>query len=226
MAPAIALTAFYWSDTRIRSRSVSATVIVGTIALPTLPPSLVADWNRDLSQHAAMTPGDVEGLSLARTRMRWPDYKHCIQAALSWTQTLGMGELLAVCDVALMACRGARRHHDGNQYGDKVFCNLFLTEDKQLDLHFPSTGERIPLERGTIVIFDTCQPHAVIDRSNAEFNVDDFPEHRDCAQVFLTWELPLEDSRIARLLQIDFDTAPHTAKTLDAAQVWQNGTQI
>ena len=46
---------------------------------------------------------------------------------------------LAASDVALMACRGAKYHHDGAA----AFCNLFLSEDRGLDLHFPATGQRI-----------------------------------------------------------------------------------
>ena len=68
---------------------------------------------------------------------------------------------LADCELALMACRGARYHHDGAQYGGAAFANLFLSEDRGLDLHLPLTGQRIPLTRGTAVGFDTGQPHAV-----------------------------------------------------------------
>jgi len=139
--------------------------------------------------------------------------------------------VLATSDVALMACRGARYHHDGAQYGSAAFCNLFLSEDKGLDLHFPAAGRRIPLTRGTAVIFDTGQPHAVIqrhsaDREGAGFRVDDFPPGLDCTQVFLTWELPIEHIDVGRALQIAFDVDLSTASQLDNEQIWLNGEPV
>ena len=104
-----------------------------------------------------------------------------------------------------MACRGARYHHDAEQYGNFAFCNLFLSEDKGLDLHFPNLNLRIPLARGTVVIFDTAQTHAVIPRgvsASHGFKASDFPPELDCSQVFLTWELPLAKPHVAEVLGI------------------------
>ena len=209
----------------IRSRSVSDVVLTGTVDIPASPARLMADWERDLAVRLELVPGDVEPLPLARARMRWPDYKHCVQAASDWTRKLGLQDVLASSDLALMACRGAKYHHDGAQYGGAAFCNIFLSEDRGLDLHFPATGHRIPLVRGTAVIFDTGQPHAVIDRRSAGFNVGDFPPELDCTQVFLTWELPIENTDIGRVLSIAFDTDPLIALQLYEEQVWRNGAQ-
>ena len=217
------LTAFFSSFDAIRSRSVSPAVLTAHLDVPAPPARLVADWERDIAGELALAPGDVESLPLARARLRWPALRHCVQAVQDWTRTLGLADLLADCDIALMACRGARYHHDGAQYGGSVFCNLFLGEDRGLDVHFPGAGCRIPLVRGTALLFDTCQPHAVIDRRAAGFDAGDFPAERDCSEVFLTWELPVEDARVARLLGIDFDTDPSTALRLGEDQVWVNG---
>jgi hypothetical protein len=217
------LASYFWSGDVIRSRSVSDVVLSSTVDVPAPPARLVADWERDISLRLGLEPGDVETLPLPRARARWPDYRHCVQAVSDWTRTLGLGEVLASCDVALMACRGAKYHHDGAHYGAAAFCNLFLSEDKGLDLHFPSTGHRIPLTRGTAVIFDTGQPHAVIERRNSGFHVADFPPDRDCTQVFLTWELPIEDALVGQALGIAFDIDPLAALRLDAEQVWLNG---
>jgi hypothetical protein len=217
------LTSFFWSGEAIRSRSVSPRLLSGKIDIPVLPARLMADWARDISLQLGLEPGDVEALPLARARARWPDYKHCVQAASEWMHTLGLRDLLATSDVALMACRGAKYHHDGAQYGSAAFCNLFLCEDRELDLHFPATGQRIPLTRGTAVIFDTGQPHAVIDRRSAGFDEADFPADRDCTQVFLTWELAIENVDVAQALDVHFDIDPSTALQLDHEQVWLNG---
>lgn len=207
----------------MRSRSVSDVVLTGTVHIPAPPARLVADWQRDVSLRLGLEPGDVEELPLARARARWPDYKHCVQAVSDWTRALGLQDLLARSDVALMACRGARYHHDGAQYGGSAFCNLFLSEDRGLDVHFPATGMRIPLTRGTVMVFDTGQPHAVIPRHGSGFNEADFSAERDCTQVFLTWELPIVNAGVAQALGVAFDTEPSTAAQLDEEQIWLNG---
>ena len=121
----------YRSGDAIRSRSVSDTVLSGTVDVPALPARLVADWNREISLHLRLEPGDVEALPLARAR--WPDYRHRVQAVSDWMGTLGLNDVLDTAEVALMACRGARYHHDGAQYGGAAICNLFLSEDVGLD---------------------------------------------------------------------------------------------
>jgi hypothetical protein len=216
-------TSYYWSGDVIRSRSVSDVVLSGTLDVPAPTARLQADWQRDIEVRLGLEPGDVESLPLPRARTRWPDYHHCVQAMADWTRALGLGDVLASSEVALMACRGARYHHDGAQYGGAAFCNLFLSEDRGLDLHFASTGHRIPLVRGTAVVFDTGQPHAVIARDNNGFDPADFADERDFAQVFLTWELPIENAKVAQALHIAFDTYPAAALLLPDEQVQVNG---
>jgi hypothetical protein len=219
------LTSYFWSGDVIRSRRVSDIVLTGTIDVPEPPARLLADWEREISSRTDLEAGDVEAMPLARALMRWPDYKRCVQAASDWTCALGLIDVLAASDVALMACRGARYHHDGAQYGGSAFCNLFMSEDKGLDLHFPSAGYRIPLTRGTVVIFDTGEPHGVIQRGSSGFDAADFPLDRDCTQIFLTWELPLEDPRIGDALKVTFDVDPSTSLQLDEEQVRVNGSK-
>jgi hypothetical protein len=219
------LTSYFWSGDVIRSRSVSNVVLSATVDVPAPPARLLADWESEISSRLFLEPGDVEPLPLARARARWPDYEHCVQAMSDWMRTLELSEVLASSDVALMACRGAKYHHDGAQYGGAAFCNLFMSEDKGLDLHFSSAGHRIPLTRGTVVIFDTGQPHAVIQRGSSGFDAADFSPERDCSQVFLTWELPIEDVHVGQALQVAFDIAPSTSPQLDEEQVWLNGAR-
>jgi len=220
------LTSYFWSGDTLRSRCVSDIVLTSTVEVPVPPARLLADWERELSSRVVLDPGDVEAMPLARARARWPDYTRCVQAVSDWTRALGLPGVLASSDVALMACRGAKYHHDGGQYGGAAFCNLFLSEDKGLDLHFPSMDYRIPLTRGTVVIFDTGQPHGVIQRGSSGFNVSDFAPDRDCTQLFLTWELPIEDAHVAHALKVAFDIAPSTSLQLDEEQVWQNGAPV
>lgn len=219
------LTSHFWSGDAIRSRRVSDIVLSGSLDVPVPPVRLLADWEREIASRMVLEPGDVETMPLARARMRWPDYSRCVQAVSDWTSALGMPAVLAASDVALMACRGARYHHDAEQYGSAAFCNLFMSEDKGLDLHFPSLGRRIPLSRGTVVIFDTGQPHGVIQRHSSGFDAAEFAPDRDCTQIFLTWELPIENTHVAHALGVTFDTAPSTSLHLDAEQIRVNGEQ-
>jgi hypothetical protein len=220
------LTSFFWSGDAIRSRRVSDIVLSDTLDVPVPSASLLADWQRETSSRLALEPGDVEVMPLARTQARWPDYRRCVRAMSDWTRALGLPGVLDASDVALMACRGARYHHDGAQYGGAAFCNLFLSEDKGLDLHFPSTGHRIPLTRGTAVIFDTGQPHGVIQRRSDGFNAADFAPDQDFIQIFLTWELPIEDAHVGQALEVEFDVAFSASLQLDEEQIWLDGAPV
>ena len=219
------LTSRYWSGGALLSRNVSHVVLCSTLDVPVPCARLSADWESEISR-VHLVPGDVEALSLPRARVRWPDYRQCVQAAVEWTRQLHLPDVLADSDVALMACRGARYHHDGAQYGAAAFCNLFLSEDKGLDLHFPVTGHRIPLTRGTAVIFDTGQPHAVIQRGSSGFHDDDFPPGLDDTQLFLTWELSIEEAHIARVLGIEFDTDASALLPANEEGVCLNGARV
>lgn len=221
-----ALTACYWGDDSMRSRRVSDIVATGTVDIPAPPARLLADWTREISTRMTLEPGDVEVMPLARARIRWPDYSRCVQAVSDWIGTLGLPGLLAESDVALMVCRGARYHHDGEQYGGAAFCNLFLSEDKGQDVHFSALDLRIPLRRGTVLLFDTCQPHGVIRRGGSGFVPTDFPEDEDCTQLFLTWELPIEDPRVAQALDITFLGETPSAMNIDEGQIRLDGERV
>jgi hypothetical protein len=217
------LTSYFWSGDVIRSRRVSDIVLSGTVDVPMPPAGLLADWEREISTRMTLDAGDVEAMPFARSRVRWRDYPRCVQAAADWTGAAGLPGVLAASDVALMACRGATYHHDGAQYGGAAFCNLFMSEDKGLDVHFPASGHRIALTRGTVLLFDTGNPHGVIRRGSSGFDAADFPAGEDCTQLFLTWELPVDNAHVAHALDMAFDVDPSTAPRLTEEQVWVNG---
>jgi hypothetical protein len=225
--PTEVLSVVFQHGTSLRSRSVGPRVLVGLLDIPAPPPKVVADWEREIEEQLGLEPGDVETLPLARTRMRWPGVKLCIEAADQWAQAQGLADALAESAPTLMACRGARYHHDAVQYGGAAFCNLFLSEDQGLDLHFPALQLRIPLQRGLVVLFDTGQPHAVIPGDRTAFDPTDFPPQRDCSQVFLTWEIPMDNASITQALGIVLDLGTETAPTSHAqspeAQLWHRG---
>jgi hypothetical protein len=121
-----------------------------------------------------------------------------------------------------MASRGTSYHHDGVQYGSSAFCNVFLSEDSGTEFHFPAAGHRIDLVRGAAVIFDPCQPHAIIKRGAAGFDAADFAPEAMRPQVFLTWELPIEDDAVKQALGVVFDAFPQP----QGEQVWRNGVAV
>jgi hypothetical protein len=211
----------YLSGDGFRSRSVGDGILLGCLDVPAPPVRLLADWQREITQRLSLEPGDVEALPLPRARMRWPDYLRCVDAVAHWSRSLGLHDVLAGSEVALMVCRGAAYHNDGDLYGGAAFCNLFLSDAPQLDLHFPALGHRIPLQRGTVVIFDTGQPHGVIDRHSSGFDVADFPPGRDCTQVFLTWELPVEHVGLSQALGIALDVDDPAAASQNEEQLWR-----
>ncbi len=191
------------------NRNISPVVLTTILDIPVPTARLNADWEREIALQLFLEPGDVEVLPLARTRLRWPELSQCVMAMKNWTSAIELQDVLSSAEMTLMACRGARYHNDVELYGDSVFCNLFLSEDKGLDLHFPNINLRIPLQRGTAVIFDTGQTHAVIKRSSNGFEEADFSTGSDCSLVFLTWELPIkntgiEKTGVAKALQIEF----------------------
>lgn len=217
------LSSHYLDGDTLRSRSIGTRVLHGTLDIPAPPPHVVADWARDIATQLDLAPGDVEVMPLARTRARWPELKQCIRAMAAWMDTLGLPGVLDAGDIALMVCRGARYHHDGNQYGGSVFCNLFLSDDKAQDVHFPGANVRIPLRRGTALLFDTCQPHSVIRRGHHGFHAEDFAADADQTQLFLTWELPVDDARVAQALGIAVDVESMPAGEQDVGQVLWHG---
>lgn len=154
-----------------------------------------------------MDPGDVSPLDLPRARARWPGYRRCVQAAGDGLADLGLPAVLADSAQALMACRGAPYHLDAERYGANAFCNLFVSDDTGLDLVFPVADQRIALQRGTLVVFDTGQPHAVVLRGQAEYRAEDYADRPERQAVFLTWELPIDLPGVSQAL----GTGPGTA---------------
>jgi len=220
------LTASFRSGERMRSRSVSSVVRCAVLDVPVPPARLLADWQREISSHPGLEAGDIEPMPLGRTRMRWPELRRCFDAAGQWVAAQGMPGVLDSAEVALMASRGTPYHHDGESYGATAFCNVFLSEDSGTDLHLPAAGHRIALVRGTAVIFDPCQPHAIVKRGAAGFDAADFAPGQLRPQVFLTWELPVEDEAVRHALGITLDAGGAASLQAPVEQVWRDGAPV
>lgn len=215
---------YFHSGDALRSRSVSDVVLHGTLDVPAPSARLQADWDREIAR-LQLDTAEVQPLSLARARARWPEYRQVVGAVSAWMSTLALPDLLPDSDVALMVCRGAKYHHDGDLYGGAAFCNLFLSPDKGLDLNFPGVGVRLALLPGTVVVFDTCQPHAVIARHASGFDAADFAPERDGTLLFLSWELPMDNPQLARTMGVALDLAPGLVLPLNEGQVQIQGAR-
>jgi hypothetical protein len=220
------LTATFLSGGALRSRGVSAVVESTVLDVPVPPKLLLADWQREISGQLGLEAGDIEPLPLARTRLRWPELRLCFDAVARWLGAVGLPDVLGSSDVALMASRGTRYHHDGAHYGSMAFCNLFLSGDGGVDFHFPAAGHRIALVRGTAVLFDPCQPHAIIRRGAPGFDAADFASAAMHPQVFLSWELPIEHDAVTRCLGVTFDGTPKSSPQPPVEHVWRNGAPV
>jgi hypothetical protein len=214
----------FYSGDALRSRSVSDVVLHDRLDVPAPSARLLADWDREIAR-LQLDAAEVQPLSLARARVRWPDYRQVVGAVSDWMRTLALPDLLPCSDVALMVCRGTKYHHDGDLYGGAAFCNLFLSPDKGLDLHFPGAGVRMALHPGTVVVFDTCQPHAVVARRASGYDAADFAPERDGTLLFLSWELPMENLQLARTMGVALDVAPGHTLPLHEGQVQIRGAR-
>jgi len=220
------LSAVFRSGDVMRRRTVGVIVRTAVLEVPTPPAPLLADWHRDVSRQLGLEAGDIEPLAIGRTRLRWPQLRHCLDAVRQWPGVATMADALAGADPALMASRGTRYHHDGALYGGKAFCNLFLSDERETELHFPATGRRIALTRGTVLLFDPCQPHAIIRRGSRGFDAAGFAPERLPPQVFLTWELPIEHSEVAAAVGVHVDVGPPPDALAQDEQVLCNGKAL
>ncbi len=220
------LSAVYRSADIVRSRTVSGVVRTAVLDVPVPPAPILADWQRDAVEQLGLDAGDIEPLSLGRTRRRWPPLRHCFEAVRQWLADNAVADAMSGADVALMASRGTHYHHDGELYGGKAFCNLVLSDERDTDLHLPAAGQRIALALGTVLLFDPCQPHAIIRRGAPGFDAADFASAHRPPQVFLTWELPIEHPPLAANLGVRVDVALPPAALLQADQVWRNGMPV
>lgn len=106
----------------------------------------------------------------------------CINVAeqLQRWNLLKQEDVGAMQDAALlMSMRGALPHHDS--FVDNAETNLFWAialHDTDTDVLFPNLGQRIEQTRGTLLVFDAGQPHAVIAREHDVFMKSHFKKTR------------------------------------------------
>jgi hypothetical protein len=143
----------------------------------------VERWCHALSQ-VTLGPGDIANLGTADTEFCPAEHITALHACMqAWGIPTGLDAPVT------LVCQGAGFHHDADSYAGHGFCVLWLSEDAGWDLVFPLTGDRIALEYGTVVLFDSALLHGVLRRGASGYDVMDFVNAS--AGLFLSQDFPL-----------------------------------
>jgi len=150
------------------SRTISSTIISGKVELLPMTEQENDRWSEQVAGVGFTEMGAIANFG-DRTELITPE----VQAAIdSWLTSQGVHAKRGQAALPL-ACTGAGFHHDLD-YKDEMFCVIWLSDDTPWDIYFPYIEKRIPLEYGTIFVFDSMQPHGVVPRGASEFNAEAF----------------------------------------------------
>ena len=103
-------------------------------------------------------------------------------------------------DFEWYVCRGAFYHNDAH-YDARLF-GIWCIQAPPIDLVFSRVGVRVPLRRGTFVVFDPFEVHGVLGSCRSVYTATDYRE-MDSA-VFLGFELDIT-AETARACDIGYD---------------------
>ena len=181
------------------SRTVSDVVLSGVLDLGAV--SAIDDW-ADSTSNFAYGPGEVFTIEAFHAKT-WAGVQRCRDLATDWAEQQGVGEAFRVSEVSALACAGSSFHHDAVGFPGVVFCIVWLSEDANLDMYLPHIDRRIPLRAGTIVLFDSAQPHGVVERGSKTWCEKSYGNREEWTQFFLSWDLDLTANDVARTLQIE-----------------------
>lgn len=150
------------------SRTISATVISGKVALAPMTEQENDLWSEHVGGAGFVEMGAIANFG-ANTGLITP----AVQAAIDgWLAEQGIHAIREHAALPL-ACTGAGFHHDLD-YKDEIFCVVWLSDDTPWEVYFPYIEKRIPLEYGTIFVFDSLQPHGVVPRGKTVFDASSF----------------------------------------------------
>ncbi|PNG50107.1 MULTISPECIES: hypothetical protein [unclassified Variovorax] len=161
-------------------RTISQTVLSGRLAMEPVPPADTKSWTSQFRRDGA-APGSIASLNGTRSQV----FAQAVKATSMWLQAQGFGSFS--CRASLLACAGAQYHHDATYFPNDVFCVLWLSDKTPWDVYFPFLERRIPLELGTVLAFDSAQPHGVVARDCVEFHPDSFRGAPVASDNYLEW---------------------------------------
>lgn len=180
------------------SRTIATRVLTGRLALPKLDEKRLDIWSMAMSDLGIVQPGEVSALDRSYPLIDG----RTMAAAFAWIRGQGIdapdGEFLPTP----LTCLGASFHHDADNYPDQVFAVVWLTEDAGWDLYFPATGDRVALELGTAVLFDSALVHGVVARGSTTFEEEAFGFDQSMGS-FLSLDFQVEHPGVAKALGIE-----------------------
>jgi hypothetical protein len=150
------------------SRTISPTVISGKVCLAPMTLQENDLWSEYVGGIGFSEVGAIANFG-ANTGLITP----AVQAAIdSWLVAQGI-HAAREHEALPLACTGVGFHHDVD-YKDEIFCVVWLSDDMPWDVYFPYINKRIPLEYGTIFVFDSLQPHGVVPHGTSVFDANSF----------------------------------------------------
>jgi hypothetical protein len=148
--------------------------------------------------------GDVSAVPFAALREA-PLEPGLLGVLLDWLQEQGFPDLSERVAVSVLGCRAVPFHQDLYAFGDSLFCVVWLADDCGLELVFPAEETRVPLQRGTVVVFDSGQPHGVLRAGAETYQEDAYPGQ--ALQMFVSLDIGATLPGVASRMGIrSFDT--------------------
>jgi hypothetical protein len=152
-----------WS-THCAYRTISNVILQGRVAITPAQRTLTKNWTRGMEE-IGIDVGSVDGIGAARKRQSLDE--KFVNTVQEWLNEMNLssgqnGPLQASDAENVHACRSANFHHDLDGFGEYCFCIVWLGKAAGLELCFPLLNKRIPLRPGTVVVFDSGQPHGVL----------------------------------------------------------------
>jgi hypothetical protein len=150
------------------SRTISAAVLSGKVDLAPMSEQQNDLWSEHVGGAGFMEMGGIANFG-QKTGLVTPDVQLAID---TWLAAQGI-RAVREHEALPLACTGAGFHHDLD-YKDEIFCVVWLSDDTPWDVYFPYIEKRIPLEYGTIFVFDSMQPHGVVPHGKSVFDASTF----------------------------------------------------
>jgi hypothetical protein len=193
-------------------RTVGDHILSGQLHLDAQDEPAVSEWMARAAHHGLSDAGDIlsiatlnsRGYALFKTEptsLYVPEYPDISHQLMSWSAAHSLKRAMFVADGTLIACVGARFHHDAEAFENNAFCVVWLSEDVGLDLVFPHLNVRLPLSRGTVALFDSGQVHGVIPREVSTWNAGDFYDVD--VQFLLSFNIDFKAPQVAQCLGIE-----------------------
>lgn len=145
-----------------RVRNVSQKVFSAELGPPQLDETELLQQVERAVNAEAWSPGEV--LIVATTVP-----PETAKQMLEWLSTFGIRAADLVDAGTVHACEGAWFHEDSDVFADSFFSVMWLEETDAWDLLFPQSNIRIPLHKGTTVLFDPAHVHGVVARGMPTF---------------------------------------------------------